>query len=79
MLRSFVISGVILGAKNDAEYKNDICKTLSQSLVVHLGNFEVNRVVLRQIFIFPAFVMAGIILGVKRYAGYENIVTEWIS
>ena len=54
MLRSFVISGVISGVKNDAEFKNDICTKVSKRLGVVLVNFNVKRVVFRKIFVLPA-------------------------
>ena len=47
MLRSFVISGVILGGKNDAELKNDIRKTIFQRLGAVLVNLNVNGVFFR--------------------------------
>ena len=54
MFRTFVISGVILGVKNDAELKNVNCRRVSQRLEVVSGNFNVNGVLFRKIFVFPA-------------------------
>ena len=55
MLRSSVISGVILRVKSDAEFKNDVCKTISQRVGAVLVNLYVNGVVFRKIFVFWAF------------------------
>ena len=52
MLRSFVISDVVLGVTNDAYFKNDICRKVSQRLVAVLVNFNVNGAVFRKIFVF---------------------------
>ena len=79
MLGSFVISVVILGVQNDAAFKNDICRRVSQRLGPVLVNFNVNTVVFRKIFNLPTWVMLGIILGVKKYADYENTIAELIS
>ena len=54
MLRSFVIPGVILEVKDDAEFKNDICREVPQRLASVLVNFNVNGVVFRKIFVFSA-------------------------
>ena len=79
MLSSFVISGVILGVKNDAEFKNDICREVFLRLGAVLVHFNANGVVFRKIFVLPAWVMLGIIQEVKQYADYENVIAEWIS
>ena len=52
MFRSFVISGVILGVKNDVEFTNDVFKTILQRLGAVLVNLHVNGVVFRKIFVF---------------------------
>ena len=70
MLRSFVISGSILGVKNNAEIKNDICRRISLRSGAVLVNFSVNGVVL------PPGVMLVIILGVKQHTYYENMIAE---
>ena len=41
--------------------------------------FNVNGVIFRKIFGFPASGMLGIIQGDKQYADYENAIAEWIS
>ena len=46
--------GIIPGVKNDAEFKNDVCRIVSQRLGAVLVNFNVNGVVFRKIFVLPA-------------------------
>ena len=48
------MSSVILGIKNDAEFKNDIARRISQRLEGILVNFKVNGVVFRKISVLPA-------------------------
>ena len=79
MLRSFVISGVISGVKNDAEFKHDICRRVSQRLELVLVNFNVNGVVFRKIFVLPASVMLGIIPRVKNDAEFKNYICRIVS
>ena len=79
MLRSFVISGVILGVKNDAEVKNDISRKVPQRLGAGLVNFNVNGVVFRKIFVLPASVMLGIMPGVKNDAEFRNDICRIVS
>ena len=76
MLRSFVISGSILGVKNNAEIKNDICRRISLRSGAVLVNFSVNGVVFGKIFILSAWVMLCITPGVTKYADYENMIAE---
>ena len=46
--------GIIPGVKNDAEFKNDISRRVSQRLGGILVNVNVNEVVFRKIFVLPA-------------------------
>ena len=57
MSSSFVISGVILGVKSDAEFKNDICRRVSQCSGAVLVNFNVNGMVFRKIFVLAASIL----------------------
>ena len=49
---TFVIWGIILEVKSDADSDYDICKRISQHLSVVLVGFNVNGVVFRKILIF---------------------------
>ena len=71
--------GIIRRVKNDAEFKNYICRIVSKRLGAVLVNFNVNGVVFRKIFVLSAWVILGIIYEVKQYADYENMIAEWIS
>ena len=46
---TFVVWGIILGVKKDADVENDICKRMSQRLGIVIVGFSVNRVVFRKI------------------------------
>ena len=48
---TFVVWGVILEVKSDAEIENDICKRTFQGLGLVLVGFNVNCVVYRKIII----------------------------
>ena len=49
---TFVVWGIILEVKSDADFKNDICKRISQRLGVVIVGFNVNGLIFRKIFIF---------------------------
>ena len=49
---TFVVWGIILEVKSDADFENDICKRMSQRLGVVLVGFNVEKVVFRKNFIF---------------------------
>ena len=49
---TFVVWGIILEVKSDADLENDICKRISQRLGVVSVGFNVIGVVFRTIFIF---------------------------
>ena len=53
-LSGFVVSGVNPGVKNDADFKNYICKRTFQRLGMVSVGFNVNRVDLRKIFILSS-------------------------
>ena len=48
---TFVVWGIILEVKRDADSENDICKRISQRLGVVLVGFNIDGVVFRNIFI----------------------------
>ena len=48
---TFVVWGIILEVKSDADFKNDICKRISQRLGVVIVGFNVNGLIFRKIFI----------------------------
>ena len=54
---TFVVWGIIPEVRTDADFKNDICKRISQRLGVVLVGFNVDGVVIRKIFIFAASVI----------------------
>ena len=56
---SFVIWGVILGVKKDADFENDIYKRTSQRLEIFLVGFDVNGVASQMIFILFAWSLVG--------------------
>ena len=51
---SFDIWGIILGVKNDADFENGICKTITLRLRLVLVGFNVNGVFFRKIPILSA-------------------------
>ena len=54
VLPASVMLGIIPRVKNDAEFKNYICRIVSKRLGAVLVNFNVNGVVFRKIFVLSA-------------------------